>query len=555
MAILALDLAAAVAVLGIAAPLASAITSPAEVQAIEPAATAGHSTAETGARKRVPADSTPRANVHDFHAGAAFIQLGVLVGLGIGWYEWQIELNKTDFDFARTFDGQVRRLTTTAGYRFDDNERYLNIGHAPIGALYYQAARAHGAGMGTAYLFSVGTSTLWEVVVEHREVVSLNDQIFTGIGGAAIGEALYRISDVFARGKPTLVNRALMSLASPLRLGAWLSGEAPAPSGLYDRHGLDASTFHRFELSCGGVVGVGGPGAASPAAADRAWTATARGEFEVIALRGYAADGDADGDIGEGNEPLSLRGGELTRLIVAYSGDATRFRGFELFARTTLFGRADQNLRATPEGAHRTSRVVAAASAFELAYDRTGGMTDFLSFVHVIGPTLDYRWSSDGLTLRAEASFYGDFAMVRPMAIGAEAMPPVEGSKSTLATQQYYYGWGGTAAARFELAYRRFRAGASVEWNHIDSIEGLDRHQVEYVSPTGVAHAAIADDSSLTDSRVRGRLFLEVPIPLVDAVSVEVAGDLVHRSGEWSARSLAGTQDDRRVAVALVYTM
>jgi hypothetical protein len=82
--------------------------------------------------------------------------------LDAGWYEWQIELNKQDFDFARSFSGQWRRLGSPAGYRFDDNDRYLNVGHAFMGATYYQIARANGASLLQATLFNIGASTAWE---------------------------------------------------------------------------------------------------------------------------------------------------------------------------------------------------------------------------------------------------------------------------------------------------------------------------------------------------------------------------------------------------------
>jgi hypothetical protein len=129
------------------------------------------------------------------------------------------------------------------------------------------------------------------------------------------------------------------------------------------------------------------------------------------------------------------------------------------------------------------------------------------------------------------------------------------GAKSTLERFDYYYGWGGTAALRLEASYGAFRAGTSAAWTHVDSIEGLDRHQDAYVSPTGVPHPAITDDSNLTDERLRARAFVEAPVPMVENVRVGVSGDLTHRSGTWDAHQLADARDDLRVGVTLTTSL
>lgn len=519
------------------------------------AATAGPSRSEPSAAKGDNGATTVDLSVRPspLHTSKAILQLGILVGLGIGWYEWQIELNKHDFDFPRTFGGQWHRLAG-AGYRFDDNQRYLNIYHVPVGAMYYQTGRVYGGDMTRAFVLNLATSSLWEVVVEHREVISINDQINTVVAGTSLGEALYRIGDVFARSKPTFMNRVLTTVASPMRLGAWLAGEAPTRSGTFDaRGGEESSLFHRFEISLGGVATMGA--AAWAANQHGGWAATARGAFEVIALPGYASTETAERDAFV-RTTAALRGGELTRLVVEYTGTDSSFRAFDLVARTSVFGRFDRTAVTGPQGMYAKNRVLALASGYELSFNRMGGLTDFLSLVHVIGPTADFRWSSNRLSLRAAANAYGDFAMVRPIAIaGGNTPETLARTKSTLANEQYYYGWGGTAEVRLELAYGRLRAGATLEWNHIDSIEGLDRHQNAYVSPTGVEHAAVADDSNVTDDRLRARLFFDFPIPFANSVSVGMVGEVIYRRGDWEARNLTAEREDRRATICLTYTL
>src|SRR4029453_16757727 len=89
----------------------------------------------------------------------------------------------------------------------------------------------NGGGMLEAMLFELTTSSVWELAVEHREVVSLNDTIVTGLGGVSIGESLYQVGDYFARSRPTLRNRLLMSLFSPAHAIGWLFGDRPRATG------------------------------------------------------------------------------------------------------------------------------------------------------------------------------------------------------------------------------------------------------------------------------------------------------------------------------------
>ncbi|HYU14442.1 MAG TPA: DUF3943 domain-containing protein, partial [Candidatus Acidoferrum sp.] len=139
---------------------------------------------------------TAQAPREPFHLSRAARDAALLMGLGIAWYVSQIEVNKRDFDFDRSFADQFRRLTGD-GYRFDDNDRFLNVGHSAVGAYYHLLARANGGSMAQAMLFDLAAGAAWELVVEHREVVSVNDIITTSLGGVALGEGLHRLGRFF----------------------------------------------------------------------------------------------------------------------------------------------------------------------------------------------------------------------------------------------------------------------------------------------------------------------------------------------------------------------
>ena len=103
------------------------------------------------------------------------------------------------------------------------------------------------------------------------------------------------------------------------------------------------------------------------------------------------------------------------------------------------------------------------------------------------------------------------------------------------------------SAARLEAAYRKARAGMGVSYTLLDSIEGLDRHQNEYTSPTGIHHDALTRDQDLTDQRLKLRVYSEAPLP-IRAVTVGVSLDYQRRNG--TADELERTANDVRLGRA-----
>jgi len=503
-----------------------------------PPAAPAHATTTATACIESPAQPPART----FHLARASLELAGVIGLGIGWYEWQIELNKQDFDFARTGSDQWRRLALADGIRFDDNERYLNVGHAFIGAAYYDLARVNGASLWQSALVAFGTSTFWETAVEHREVLSINDEIITGVAGVPIGESLYQVGELFARSKPTWRNRLLMSLFSPTHVAAWAAGDLPEASGRYDEHDLDATTFHRFDLSLGATTGLAGGEAT---AQDRTWTAAARADLEVVSLPGFDQEGGASRIVG---------GGDMTRLVLSYSGSQHDMRSFDWFSRATLFGHYETAVSDTPVGPRGAGRFLGAASAFELSYEDAAGTEDFLTLAHLAGPAAEGWLVRGPWRFRLEGSAYGDFAMVQPEAVAPPDAPAVfAGAKSPLQRFDYYYGWGLTSALRLEVSRGLWRAGATAEWNHVGSIQGRDRHQEAYVSPTGVPHPAISNDAPLSDERGKVRAFAEVPVPFAGDVKLGASLEVTHRQGTFEDVSRAQTSS--RVGVQLTYAL
>jgi hypothetical protein len=500
------------------------------------AAEAGHEAAievevDTGDGSRQP-DS--------FRWQRAAIDMGVAMALGITWYQTQIELNKQDYDFGRSFSEQARRLTTGDGYRFDDNARFLNISHSFVGSYYHLFARTNGGSMLEAMLFDFTASSVWELTVEHREVVSLNDTITTSLGGVPFGEGLFRIGDFFARSSPTLGNRVLMSAFSPARAIAWMYGDAPRPSTAgFDGHGLAVDAHHRFAFSYGGTTSVRDTGAGKDA-----WHSSVVADLELIDLPTYGRAGRSD---------RALDGGEMTRLAFSYTGNHRDLQTTSLLARSSLWGKYRQSTRSAMAGdLDGYSAFLGTSTAFDLSYHDYGPLTDFLMAVHLVGPSGDVTLHRAQWRLRLAGDLYPDFALVRPLALDdAEMRVDDVPGQSTLA-HDYYYAIGLTAAARVEASYRRARAGATIEWNGYDGVEGLDRHQNAYVSPTGVAHEAITDDPHMRDRRLQLRLYSESPLPFTD-LEVGAALDYLQRAG--NATGATREREDLRFSFHAIYAL
>ena len=63
--------------------------------------------------------------------------------------------------------------------------------HPVHGSLYYLTARANGMSMAASSLYTLGGSWMWEIFCEAQEP-SINDMIYTTLGGITIGETVWR---------------------------------------------------------------------------------------------------------------------------------------------------------------------------------------------------------------------------------------------------------------------------------------------------------------------------------------------------------------------------
>ena len=117
------------------------------------------------------------------------------------------------------------------GFHWDNDKFATNLfSHPYHGSLYYNSARSNGMNFRQSTLFTIGGSLMWELCME-RELPSTNDLIMTSIGGIALGEILFRSSDLIldnsARGSSRIGREMAGFIIAPGRgLTRILTGEA-----------------------------------------------------------------------------------------------------------------------------------------------------------------------------------------------------------------------------------------------------------------------------------------------------------------------------------------
>lgn len=122
------------------------------------------------------------------------LRAGAMVfGLNMGVWTFDRFILKGDYAYINmhTIKENIKH-----GFVWDNDAFETNMFMHPYhGNLYYNSARSNGYNYWQSGLFALGGSLMWEVFMEN-EHPSANDIIATPIGGMALGEVTYRVSDL-----------------------------------------------------------------------------------------------------------------------------------------------------------------------------------------------------------------------------------------------------------------------------------------------------------------------------------------------------------------------
>lgn len=404
-----------------------------------------------------------------------------------GWIE--------DWQFKLTWKDQKRRFFSFEANKFDSNPFVTNWAHGLSGAVFYTMARYHRLNTLESMLFGMSSSFFWEYVTEWREVISVNDNFFSGIGGMPIGESLHRLG-CYLNSKPGIFNKVLGYIVNPVMgLNDLLGGKKWRRSfGQPDSELLDSGLyFGQKQVSFRG---------------SERWAAP----FFHIGLEttyktipGYGKPDDS-GTSRFINKPLvSEFNFDLTY------GERT-LEEYIFVTNVVLFGHFSQKLRQDPEKELQGhSLYFGAGSAFELFkkkatvyydkgeyhYDFTAGeqatqpteFTDKLAIINLIGPVFDLSLYSGPFKFGLSLGAYFDFGLIHSMAINKYSTvydiyePRM---KTTLSHYGYHYAFGYTLSGKTTLTYRNIELKGRLKYQRYDSVEGIDRFQNRVVDDCNV---------------------------------------------------------------------
>lgn len=140
------------------------------------------------------------------------VQAGAIIfGLNMSVWAFDRYIRKADFAYinSRTIKENFKH-----GFVWDNDGMGTNMFMHPYhGSLYYNAARSNGYNFWQSGLFAFGGSLMWEMLMEN-EYPSTNDIIATPIGGMALGEVTYRVSDLILDDRKTGAARLGLEFAS-----------------------------------------------------------------------------------------------------------------------------------------------------------------------------------------------------------------------------------------------------------------------------------------------------------------------------------------------------
>ena len=450
-------------------------------------------------------------------AGRAFIEMGINLTVSTLNYWSKYAKFIEDWQFTLTWKDQKRKFFTSEGLRLDSNNLRLNWTHAWSGALYYNWARSNRLSPLASSLFAIGGSLIWEYFAEFREVASINDNIFTAIGGLAIGEPLFQIADHF-RSRPGFANRIACLLVDPiLGINDFIDGKSRVPR-------LPTRDWSDFRFSLGGKQGPASPvdNNSGHAALDL--------DLRLIALPGYGRAGSGSG---YSRQPLD------NEYRISISFNKNLVEEISAYTRLVLSGWWWRNVRAGAGGAlHGVEYWLGAVTAWDffqkkpiVPYDGNDlGMidpwlereqptryTDKHTSAHLIGPAFHLTGYAGRLTARFDLEATVDFGMINSLAYNEySADHDVWGVKTTLHNWGYYYSMGYSLGGRFDLRIGGLRAEAGIYYQYFSSIQGLDRFQEDLLDDSRLADSRLVYNAGLSAAIPRTPLFVSLNLEGID---------------------------------------
>lgn len=393
--------------------------------------------------------------------------------LGFALYQYhQIESNRLDHDLHGGYWDRLKLKIRGHANGTDDNATSANIGHIGAGVVYYQIFRSNGLGPLESTLFTYASSAAWEYLFEHKEIMSENDMLMTGIAGAAVGEVFHKMSLAIRNKSNSPVAKVLAAILNPVgSLNHQLNKWEGTPK-IYPREGgLDSRLFANFELGFG-------------------WARVDRGgeSVEALKLRGAGEVYEIDLFHEPGKARKLLLTAPVSKMELEFSASKVGTEDFRLLARQVLLAYYQKDMKRDEAGHLRGYEVIigggsaldweqsrSAPIAFE---DSKDPLKDMVVSAHIAEGTVEAFGYYKGFRFRMALEISGDFAMVRNLALEeyVTANGP-DGLLSVLQKRGYYYGTGWSRAVQASIEHGRWTLSGKLKHTTLDQSKWRHRHQ------------------------------------------------------------------------------
>lgn len=393
------------------------------------------------------------------------VEIGVLLSSAMAVYYKNLAYNQVDFDYGFR-EGLKKKYITGEAIRFDDNDKIANYGHVYAGVLYYQMARANGFNSLESFLVTFASSTIWETM-EYHEVLSINDQILTPIGGYVIGEASYQISCALLQ-KNNIIAKTLGYTINP---------------GLALNHGIDKSkNGNKFS---------GAPDCSKPRWSDISmYIGLEKGQkpYEDKEKPNKIIGFDAtvvtiDGFNKEGKSSKLVFDTAMAKALVEVNGKEG-IGDLKVIAQVMTAAYNQKDITKDEKGQLRGYDILLGVGSSSTWNDRGTayweGNEDFYGTIGILGAMASANIFYNGFHIKADLAFYGDFAMVKSYSIEQfKAGTPggLAGQPEVISKRNYYWGLGTSTLAAISIQKGKWEVGYTGQFSNAKSIDGHHRNE------------------------------------------------------------------------------
>lgn len=431
----------------------------------------------------------------------AFAEAGIALGAMSAYYWIKYANYREDWRYELNWRDQSLRFFTLKAHTFDSNSFRINWGHVYHGTAFYNFFRSNSQSTFNAAANTLISSLAWEYVSEWREVISINDNICTAIGGLPSGEAVFRLGRHLSL-QPGRAARVLGWIVNPIQAlnlvldrGAWRGVKPQIDNPLnhlefflgmkYGRPRLDLAAAPQLSLGF---------------------------DTRLTTIPGYGRPGSAGGWEGD-----TLKSAYAMR----FNFHDYAVNEYTILTRVLWCGWVWRDFTASGSGLHL---VFGLTSAFELLKNRPYWPYDYklnvvtderretplptqfadkFCLINLLGPAADFSLRRPRWTLSAEAGATFDFSLVNALALSRYSIDhDLAGAKTTVLGFGYYYAFGATLYGEVDIKTPVLQLAFGTRWSSFSSINGRDQFQ-----------AMVTDNFPLADRRLQLHASLRANLP------------------------------------------